>query len=207
MLQSVPLSAPWATDEAPQKQQATGHGADNTPNTRNPETQMIEVVRESEIELVDAVAGFMQIGGQTTGKMNAKQACLYTGLQLEEMGEKIEAIIGGSLTPEAKAHLDKPVVTLKQYANEFKLGLHEGAILRATHADLIDADFDLAWVSIGGINSVAAEPERAIQHGTHTNLAKFPDGVCIKDANGKIQKPADWTPPNFDDYTDKMVHV
>lgn len=182
-------------------------GRDDTPNTRNPETEMIEVVRESEIELVDAVAGFMQIGGQTTGKMNAKQACLYTGLQLEEMSEKIEAIIGGALTPDDKAHLDKLVVMLKSYAAEFKSGLHQGAILRADHADLIDADFDLAWVSIGGINSVAAEPERAIQHGTYTNLAKFPDGVCIKDSNGKIQKPADWTPPNFSDYTDKTVLV
>jgi predicted HAD superfamily Cof-like phosphohydrolase len=168
----------------------------------------IEVIRESEIELVDAVHGFMQIGGQTTGKMNARQACLYTGLQLEEMGEKIEAIIGGSLTPSARAHLDKLVVCLKQYANEFKIGLHEGAILRASHADLIDADFDLAWVSIGALMSTAAEPERAIAHGTYTNLAKFPDGQCIRDeATGKIQKPTGWTPPNFDDYTDKTVLV
>jgi predicted HAD superfamily Cof-like phosphohydrolase len=167
----------------------------------------IEAVRESEIELVDAVRGFMQIGGQTTGKMNAKQAALYTGLQLEEMAEKIEAIIGGAIFPEDKRHLDNLVVVLKKYADEFKQGHHMGAILRADHAELIDADFDLAWVSIGGVMSTAAEPERAIAHGTYTNLAKFPDGKCVRDANGKIQKPAGWTSPNFSDYTDQTVFL
>lgn len=167
----------------------------------------IEAVRESDKELVDAVSTFMTIGGQTTGKMNAKQAALYTGLQLEEMAEKIEAIIGGAIFPEDKQHLDKLVVVLKQYADEFKRGMHMGAILRADHAELIDADFDLAWVSIGGVMSTAAEPERAIAHGTHTNLAKFPDGVCIRDANGKIRKPPNWQAPDFSDYTDKTVLV
>lgn len=167
----------------------------------------IEVVRESEIELVDAVRGFMQIGGQTVGKMNAKQACLYTGLQLEELAEKIETIIGGALTPAEKAHLDKLGIALRQYSSEFKAGLHEGSILRSDHAELIDADFDMAWVSLGGVMSTAAEPERALAHGTYTNLDKFRDGKCQRDANGKILKPADWQAPNFNEYTDNLVRV
>ena len=183
-----------------------GHGADDT-QPRNPETLMNTETRESDVELVDAVHGFMQLGGQTTGKMNADQACLYTGLQLEELAEKIEAISKGCLTAAVSADLRYLVNTLNDYAAQFKKGLHAGDILRANHAELIDADFDLAWVSIGALISVSPEPERAIAHGTYTNLDKFRDGKCVKDANGKIQKPADWRAPDFTPYIDTRVLV
>lgn len=163
--------------------------------------------RESEIELVTAVHGFMQLGGQTTGKMNAEQACLYTGLQLEEMAEKIEAISKGCLTVSHANLLMAFVNAIKYHAAQFKRGIHTGDILRANHAELIDADFDLAWVSVGALISVSPEPERAIAHGTFTNLDKFRDGKCVKDANGKIQKPADWQAPDFTPYIDTRVLV
>ena len=163
--------------------------------------------RESDVELVDAVHGFMQLGGQTTGKMNAEQACLYTGLQLEELAEKIEAISKGCLTREVAVGLQYFAKTLHVHAANFKAGKHTGDILRANHAELIDADFDLAWVSIGALISVSPEPERAIAHGTYTNLDKFRDGKCVKDANGKIQKPADWRAPDFTPYIDTRVLV
>jgi predicted HAD superfamily Cof-like phosphohydrolase len=96
---------------------------------------------------------------------------------------------------------------METHAADFKKGLHTGNILRANHTDLIDADFDLAWVSIGALISVSPEPERAIAHGTFTNLDKFRDGKCVKDANGKIQKPADWRAPDFSPYIDTRVLV
>ena len=161
--------------------------------------------RESDVELVDAVHGFMQLGGQTTGRMDAGQACLYTGLQLEELAEKIAAISKGCLTRDAAAPLEALVMLLNLHSLNFKQGRHTGDILRATHVDLIDADFDLAWVSIAALISVSPEPERAIAHGTFTNLDKFRDGKCVKDANGKIQKPADWKRPDFTPYIDTRV--
>ena len=163
--------------------------------------------RESDVELVDAVHGFMQLGGQTTGKMNAEQACLYTGLQLEELAEKIEAISKGCLSKSECINLMSLSTFLRHHSDRFKKGLHAGDILRANHAELIDADFDLAWVSIGALISVSPEPERAIAHGTYTNLDKFRGGQCIKDANGKIQKPADWQAPDFTPYVDTRVLV
>ena len=178
------------------------HGGPDDAKPSNPETLMNTETRESTVELVDAVHGFMQLGGQTTGKMNAEQACLYTGLQLEELAEKIEAISKGCLTEGESRSLRYLARTLNDYASEFKKGIHTGDILRANHADLIDADFDLAWVSIGALISVSPEPERAIAHGTFTNLDKFRDGKCVKDANGKIQKPADWQAPDFSAYVD-----
>lgn len=158
--------------------------------------------RESDIGLVDAVDGFMRIAGQPTGKFNARQACLYTGLVLEEVGEMIDVIIGGTLTDSQRQHLFPLSHILRQFAKEFRDGMHEGDILRCNHADLIDAQFDTAWVAVGSLMSTAVHPENAIAHGTFTNLDKFRDGKCVRDANGKVQKPADWVAPNFTQYVD-----
>ena len=156
---------------------------------------------------VEAVLRFMSIGGQTTGKFNARQACLYTGLQLEELAEKIAEIQGGCVTPEARDHLTPLIDMLVDYGNEFKRGLHEGDILRANHGKLIDADFDLGWVSIGALASTSVAPHGAIAHGAFTNLDKFVENAngdltALKDANGKIQKRMNWQPPDFDSFVD-----
>jgi predicted HAD superfamily Cof-like phosphohydrolase len=163
--------------------------------------------RESEIGLVDAVDGFMRIAGQTTGKFNARQACLYTGLVLEEVGEMIDVIIGGTLTESQRAHLFPLSHMLRHFAKEFRDGMHEGDILRCNHAELLDAQFDTAWVAIGALMSTSAYPENAIAHGTFTNLDKFRDGKCLRDANGKVQKPPGWSAPDFTPYTDPTPRV
>lgn len=162
--------------------------------------------REDFTDLIESVPEFMDLGGQTTYRFNARQACLYTGLQCEELAEKIEAIMEGTITPAQRDHLGVLSNTLRMFSKEFKQGLHEGDILRANHADLIDADFDLAWVSVAAVYSTSIAGHLAIAHGTHTNLAKFPvingERVCIKDENGKIKKPEGWQPPDFTPYVD-----
>lgn len=164
--------------------------------------------RESHLPLMRAVARFMTIAGQTTKGFNARQACLYTGLQLEELGEKIDAIMAGLLTPSQREHFFPLRDALAQFANEFKQGLHEGAILRSRHADIIDADFDLAWVSVAALFSESVNADAAVAHGAFTNLDKFRDGVVLKDpATGKVQKPSDWKSPDFLPYTDDSVRV
>ncbi len=168
---------------------------------------MNRIIRMFTGTFVDAVMRFMTIGGQTTGKFNARQACLYTGLQLEELREKIVEIQAGCVTSEAAQHLAPLIAMLAVYADEFKQGKHEGDILRANHEGLIDADFDLAWVSLGALASTSSSPHGAIAHGAFTNLDKFvqgPDGnlTALKDANGKIQKRPGWQPPDFSQFVD-----
>lgn len=162
--------------------------------------------REHYGDLIESVPEFMELGEQTTDRFNARQACLYTGLQCEELAEKIEAIMEGTLTPSQRDHLGVLANTLRIFSKEFKQGLHEGDILRSTHKDLIDADFDLAWVSVAAVFSSSIAGHRAIAHGTYTNMAKFPlvngERVCIKDENGKIKKPEGWKPPDFSPYVD-----
>lgn len=149
-----------------------------------------------------AVRDFLSIAGDTVDGFNAEQATRYTGYQLEELSEKIEAIAGGCVTVESAAHLMKLSNTLKAYSAEFKAGLHQGDMLRANHAELIDADFDIAWVGLAGLYSTAIRPLFAIQEGSASNLAKFPGGVCTRDAQRKIMKPAGWAPPNFEQFAD-----
>lgn len=163
--------------------------------------------RISEVPLVDAVDGFMRLAGQTTGKLNARQACLYTGLVLEEVGEMIDVIVGGCLTPMQRDHMGALHKVLVGFATDFKAGLFEGDILRCNQADLIDAQFDTAWVAIGALMSTAVNPDAAIAHGTFTNLDKFRDGKCDRDVNGKVKKPFDWRGPDFSPYVDPLPRV
>lgn len=159
--------------------------------------------REHYSGLLDSVIEFMSTAGQTTSKLNAEQACFYTGLQLEELAEKIEAISTGCVEPLSKAKLHGMAIIMHDWAKDFKEKRHTGDVLRSTHKDLIDADIDLAWVSLGSLLSTSPQPYRAIAHCTFTNLDKFRGGKCIKDANGKVQKPADWQPADFSPYTDQ----
>ena len=156
------------------------------------------------MSLTQAVALFMTKADQSVNRFNARQACLYTGLQLEELGEKIEAIMRGCVTEAQREHLGVLHSTLRLFAKEFRNGMHEGDMLRCNHAELIDADFDSAWVSLGALFSTSTNALGAIGHGSFTNLDKFRNG-CVKDANGKVQKPVDWQAPDFEPFTDKSV--
>lgn len=65
--------------------------------------------------------------------------------------------------------------------------------------ELADAAADLAYVSLGALLHLFGEEcTRAIWAEVHrSNMAKFPDGVCTRNASGKVVKPADWTPPDI----------
>ena len=152
-----------------------------------------------------AVERFMRIGGQSLSGFNASQAGLYLGLQFEELAEKIEAMRTGTITTSASENLLNLEMFLKSWAKRFKEGEHRGDLLRCNHANLIDADFDLAWVSLGALHSESMDANGVCAIGSYSNLAKFPGGVCTKDANGKIQKPADWKKPDFEQLVDKSV--
>lgn len=172
-----------------------------------PDAEVEAATRESFTDLFNAVHGFMQVAGQSTGRFNARQAALYTGLQLEELGEQIEVIMEGCLTEGDREHLRPLAITLRRFAKEFRDGFHSGDIMRCDHAKLIDGQFDSAWVAIGALVSTSPNPDGAIAHGTYTNLDKFVDGKAIKDANGKVQKRPGWQPPDFEPYTDKTIRV
>lgn len=147
--------------------------------------------------LQQAVQEFMTCGGMKTDEFDAGQACLYTGLQLEETAEKLEAVLTGCIDPSVIATIDYHARMLRNLSVRFKQGLHRGDIMRANREALLDADIDLAWVALGAAYSTSCNTAGAIAEVARANLDKFPGGVVTKDVNGKISKPAGWRGPDL----------
>ena len=155
--------------------------------------------------LQEGVREFMLGAGDTVGKFNPDQACRYMGYQIEEMAEKIKAAADGALNASDRAYLMQAAANIDALGKQFKAGEFVGAVGRADHDKLIDADFDLAFTSLGALNSTSIDTDGAIHEGCRSNLAKLVDGKVIRDAHGKIQKPAGWTPPDFRPFVDPNV--
>lgn len=147
--------------------------------------------------LEGAVRAFMQIGRQTTGTFNATQAAMYTGLQLEELAEKLMAIADGTSSAKCLHKISMAARVMNELADDFKSGKHVGDIMNGDLTEILDADIDLAWVAIGGALSVAADASGAISEVIRANLDKYPNGQVLKDGNGKVMKPKGWRPPNL----------
>lgn len=137
------------------------------------------------------VEKFMTIAGQLDQPrtFNARQVALYIGLQCEELMEKLEAC---GFEPWSPA-----VEMLHSLSTSFKKGLFDSNVQKADREELLDADIDLAWVTIGSALSQAADVDGAAAEVSRANLDKFPDGVVRRDANGKVVKPEGWKAPEL----------
>lgn len=64
--------------------------------------------------------------------------------------------------------------------------------------EIADACFDLKWV-IEGLEKTLNIPRQEVwDEGARSNLAKIsPSGKVEKREDGKVMKPATWTPPDF----------
>jgi len=146
-----------------------------------------EYWREMVETFTDDVEQFMYAAGQTTDEFNVRQTALYIGLQLEEMAEKLEAIHPFGLY----------VAKMKRMSSLFKEGDFDGDILTANREALLDADIDLAWVTVGAALSSGADVLGAMKEVARSNFSKMVDGKMQKDANGKVIKGPDFSPPNL----------
>lgn len=132
---------------------------------------------------------FMIAAGCTTQGFNARQTALYIGLQCEELAEKFEAIFSGSSFTAAHLH---------QLSNGFKQGNYDQEVSASNRAALLDADIDLAWVTLGSAFSQGADVPGALAEVARANLDKIqPDGTVLKDENGKVRNPDGWKGPNI----------
>lgn len=123
---------------------------------------------------------------------SARQSAFYLGMQLEELAEKLEAVFSG---PTSSSE------SLQRLGKSFKNGYLDTAMERAlalNAKDLLDADMDLLWVSIGAARAQGADPELAYDLVSAANWNKFHNGVVLKDpGSGKIRKPDGWQPPDL----------
>lgn len=154
------------------------------------------------------VRQFTEAVGCTTDRFNVRQTALYIGLQLEEMAEKLEA-----------CGLNSVAEQIQVVGHTFKAGSLDEQVAKADRAAMLDADIDLAWVTIGSALSQGADVLGACGEVARANLDKLvscdeqhlgidrPLADCpkcsgrlayaVKDANGKVTKPEGWRAPDI----------
>jgi predicted HAD superfamily Cof-like phosphohydrolase len=126
-----------------------------------------------------------------TPEPSARKTAFYIGMQMEELAEKLEAVFGKN----------NPASGMLDYEGDrFKRGEYDGAVKIALHSkpkDLLDADMDILWVTLGAARAQGADVDGAYDKVLKANWDKFPGGVVTKDANGKVVKPEGWTAPDL----------
>ena len=113
-------------------------------------------------DIIKVVRQFTEAVGCTTDRYNVRQTALYIGLQTEELCEKIDALIYGiSLEPDAEVAGVMRLMHLRDVLHDVSQGMKAGefdkAVELADRADMLDADIDLAWVTIGSALSQGAD--------------------------------------------------
>lgn len=178
-------------------------------------------------DIIKAVRTFTEAIGCTTDRYNVRQTALYIGLQLEEMKEKLEALDFGHVHHSGGFYTSL-MASLHHASGQFKSGEMDIAVQDADREALLDADIDLAWVTIGSALSQGADVEGAAGEVTRANMDKLTvchsfscargdriDGkgqrancngtglVAIKDENGKVKKPEGWRGPDISAFVRK----
>lgn len=78
------------------------------------------------------------------------------------------------------------------------------AIDAEDEVETLDACMDLIWVLIGLCAAKGYDTRNAWDHLADNNFSKFgPDNKPLRREDGKILKPADWTPPDFSQFIPK----
>lgn len=152
--------------------------------------------------LVERVHQFNSVGQVTPpANFNADRVGFYIGMQLEELGETILAVMQGAVTLAEAKPLGDLGCLLKNAGLKFKAGEHYGAVLRANRKELLDGTLDVLVVAAGCLVYQTREFAGAIEAVLMANDKKLEGGVH-HDENGKILKPAGWKAPDLTPFVD-----
>lgn len=139
--------------------------------------------------------------GNTANELNVRQSAAYVGMQCEELAEKL--LVLGRV--EISGILD-------QLGMQFKRGQHDYFVQLALEdkelrKELLDADLDLIVVSTGAGMSQGADVQAALEEVIRSNDSKRTDGKILKDANGKIIKPAHYSPADLEPHISSKTEL
>jgi predicted HAD superfamily Cof-like phosphohydrolase len=151
-------------------------------------------------DVQNATRATMVASGQSVGVFNAEQYGLYTGLQCEELAEKLAAIASECISRTSAGLIGDVATALDKLASDFKRGLHTGDVMRAMYHNgekLLDGDADMAVVAVGALESGTHDAAGVIHEVCRANSDKFPGGVGQRDENGKWKKPEGWRGPDL----------
>ena len=142
------------------------------------------------MDIIQTVMKWNLDAKNTAHYFNVRQTALYTGLQCEEMAEKLQAI-----------GLHGAAADLDRLGKELKQGLWDKSVESGNPVKMIDADADIMVVTVGSAMSQGANFHGAMAAVLLANEKKrHADGKLYKDANGKIIKPAGWKEPDLSEY-------
>lgn len=141
---------------------------------------------------IQAIVNWNEDAGNTTKTINVRQSALYLGLQLEELGEKLEAI--GFVKSADVFYRMAGDFKAKKFDHQIGQALAEPARRQA----MLDADMDLIVVSTGAAMSQGADVAGALQEVIDSNNSKRHDDLRLhKDTNGKIIKGPNYREPDL----------
>ena len=134
---------------------------------------------------------------------NADRVGFYTGMQLEELAEKLKAVAMGHVVGNDRGYLMTLVNMMDIVGKEFKAGRHFGAVIRADREEMLDGDIDQLVVSAGSLVYSTPQFAGAVTAVLDANDAKrWPDGKFHHDENGKMVKPRGWQAPDLSPFVD-----
>lgn len=153
------------------------------------------LTKKENMDFVEKILQFNRIAGKTGETFDARDTSLYIGLILEEVAELIESI------PDQR-NLGRLRVALEYNSKLFKEGFFDKQVADINRVDALDACVDISVVSIGGANALGTDTQSACHNVADSNLSKFTldengDYVVLRDANGKIKKPAEYKAPEL----------
>ena len=96
----------------------------------------------------------------------------------------------------------RDVYVLRRKLIEEELDEYFNAACNGDRAEVLDALCDLTYVLMGTVlvHGMGDVFDAAFAEVHRSNLRKFPDGVALRRADGKVIKPDSWTPPNLEQF-------
>lgn len=132
------------------------------------------------------------IGGLTSpAKPELRDAFRRASLIAEEAAETVFALVGNADAQSILVAQMLSVLNLRTRA-----GKHKADVVEA-----IDGCIDTIIVSYGTLEAIGVDGEPFADEVMRTNMAKKGGKI---DANGKLQKPAGWTPPDIAGVLEKV---
>lgn len=128
---------------------------------------------------------------QATPEPTIEQVAIQVGCHLEEVCEMLESInLGGS---DAMNNLEIESSEFKYQPSDYYLHKIDDVI----RTELLDSLADQIVTAIGVAHMFGFDIEGALNEVNRSNFSKFEDGKPVFDANGKITKGKNYTPPNL----------
>lgn len=147
------------------------------------------------MDIIGAINRWNKDAGRTDDQFNVRSVALHTGLQCEELAEKLRAM-----------GMNGAAADLDTVGKELKKGYWDNCIqLEGDRLEMLDADCDLMVVTIGSAQAQGADLEGAMREVIRSNESKRqPDGTLAKDGNGKILKGPLYREPDLKPFMLKL---